>query len=104
MSKKNDSVIVTPSKKKGESKVKIIINDELTIYSIEDIYKRISTSIKKYDEIEFDLSNVSNIDLTFVQLIISLKKSGKKVDLNVKLTPENELLFKNTDLIKILEN
>ena len=99
---KKNYMVITPSEKDGDNKAKIKFNDELTIYTIETISESVIKGIKNYKEIEIDLSEVKSIDLTFIQLIDSIRKSGKKVYINAKLSPENLTLFGNTDLLKIL--
>ena len=105
--KTNDrNIKIKPSKKKGESKVSIILENELTIFSVEAIKDNIIEAIKKYDMIEFVLKNISNMDLTFVQLFYSIKisaeKLNKKVSFDVELSDDIESLFENSDLNKAL--
>ena len=107
MSTENKNFQIKPSKKKGEKKVSIILENELTIFSIEKIYPKILEEIKKNREIEFKLKNISNMDLTFLQLFYSIKKNAeklnKKVSFNSELSEDVKSLFDNSDLYKVLK-
>ena len=107
MKTKIKKVHIKPSKKKGENKVNIVLGDELTIYTIEEIKDDIINAIKKYDEIEINGANTKNIDLTFIQLIKSIQKTseeqGKVLTLNIDLNEESKTLFDNTDVMRIIK-
>lgn len=107
MSAENTNIQIKPSKKKGEKKVSIVLENELTIFSIENMHEKILNAVKKYDEIEFHLKNISNMDLTFVQLFFSIKQTAKnlkkKVTVKSELSEDVKSLFENSDLIKVLK-
>ena len=100
------NIQIKPSKKKGEKKVSIILENELTIFSIEDIRDKIVDAVLKYDQIDFQLKNITNMDLAFVQLFYSVKitadKLKKKVTFKADLTEDVKSLFINSDLYKVL--
>lgn len=102
----NKNIQIKPSKKKGEKKVSIILKNELTIFSIEQLQSKIIETVKNYDEIEFNLNEVSNMDLTFIQLFFSIKRTAdklkKKVSFNENLSDDIKTLFINSDLYKVL--
>ncbi len=106
MSKSN--IQIKTSTKKGVKKAKVLLTDELNIYTIEGIKEEIINIVKRYDEIEFSTKDVKNMDITFVQLfysiITSVKDKGKKVTFDIKLPEENQVLFDNTDLTRIIKN
>ena len=107
MSTKRKNIQIKPSGKKGENKVKIVLSDELTIYTIEGVKDDIIESVNKYDKIEINAVNIKNMDLTFVQFINSIQKTsekqGKLVTLNIDLNEENKVLFDNTDVARIIK-
>lgn len=107
MSAENTNIKIKPSKKKGEKKVNIVLEKELTIFSIEQMHNKIIDAVKKYDEIELNLKNITNMDLTFVQLFFSIeqtaKKLKKKFTINSDLSDDVKSLFENSDLIKVLK-
>lgn len=107
MATKNKNIQIIPSKKKGEKKVSLVLENELTIFSIEKIREKIIESVLKYDEIDFQLKNITNMDLTFIQLFYSIKvtseKLNKKVAFNIDLAEDVKSLFINSDLYKVLK-
>lgn len=106
MSADTKNIQIKPSKKKGEKKVSILLENELTIFSIEKMHSKIIDAVKKYDEIEFHLKNITNMDLTFVQFFYSIRQTAQKTKKNVSieanLSEDIKSLFENADLIKIL--
>jgi len=100
-----NNIYIKSSKKKGEKKVSIILENDLSIYTIENIKDKIIDSYKKNDVINFKLKNLKNIDLTFIQLVFSLKnaslKEGKTVTFDVDLPEDLDLLFRNSDIKKV---
>lgn len=98
---------IKPSKKKGESKVEIVLNEELTIYTIEEVKDTIFEAVNKYENIEINGFQIKNMDLTFVQLLKSIhktvEKSKKSLTVNIELNNENKELFDNTDITRIFK-
>lgn len=107
MATTNKNIQIIPSKMKGENKVSLVLENELTIFSIEKMREKIIESVLKYDEIDFQLKNITNMDLTFIQLFYSIKatseKLNKKVVFNIDLANDVESLFINSDLYKVLK-
>jgi hypothetical protein len=107
MATTNKNIQIIPSKKKGENKVSVVLENELTIFSIEKMREKIIESVLKYDEIDFQLKNVNNMDLTFIQLFYSIKvtsdRLNKKVVFNIDLANDVKSLFINSDLYKVLK-
>jgi ABC-type transporter Mla MlaB component len=108
MAKRSNIVQINPPKKKGEKTAQIILSGELTIYNIEDVKDDIFSAVEKYDNIEIQGDNIKEIDLAFVQLLKAVHKTAQKeektITFNIKLTEENQQLFKNTDITKIIKN
>ncbi len=52
----------------------IVIEDECTIYDVSDLKERVMEHISNGMDITFDLSQVSQIDASVIQLLISIKK------------------------------
>lgn len=106
MKTKEKNIQVKPSKKKGESMANIVLENELTIFSIESMKDKIIETVMKYDHVEFALKNVNNVDMTFIQLLYSVKKTAeslnKKVSFNVDLSDDIKSLLNNSDLSKVL--
>lgn len=106
MKREERNIQIKPSKKKGESMANIILENELTIFSIESMKDKIIEAVMKYDHVEFALKNVNNVDMTFIQLLYSVKKTAetlnKKVSFDVELSDDIKSLLNNSDLSKVL--
>jgi len=106
MKKKNQNIQIIPSRKKGSKAVTINLENELTIFSVEGMKDKIFEAVKKYNDIKFELQNINNMDLTFVQMLYSVRKTAqeknKKVSFNTELSDDIMSLFNNSDLNKIL--
>jgi|SRR6056297_1128169 len=98
---------IKKAKSKGVKKVNILLDNELTIYSIEEMKDKILKAFKENQEIDFNLKNVNNMDLSFVQFLFSLnqsaEKKNKKVVFNTDFNNEMQSLFKNSDIHKIFK-
>ncbi|MCB2195215.1 MAG: hypothetical protein KQH79_05110 [Bacteroidetes bacterium] len=107
MKSNEKNMLIAPSKKKGEKKVKITFKNDLTIFSIESIKDQFINAVQKNDVIQLELKDVKNIDLTFMQLIYSLKISSaslkKEVSVNANLSEDIKSLFSNSGISKILK-
>ena len=105
--KTSKHVSITPYGKKGEKKARMTISKELTIYTIQEIRDIFLDAVDKYNELDIRITQVENIDLCFIQLIESLKKTaeeyGKKVFLSAELTDETKNLVENTGFDPILQ-
>lgn len=106
MKRKEKNMQIKSSTKKGESHANILLENELTIFSIESMKDKIIETVLKYDDIKIELKNVDNMDLSFVQLLYSIKitanKLNKKVSFDVSLSDDIKSLFNNSDLSKVL--
>jgi len=103
----NKNMQIIPSKKKGEKKATIILEKELTIFSIEKIKDQIVDTFKNNHEIHFKLKDINNMDLTFIQFLFSLKQSAprnkKVVSIESNISEDTLSLLNNADLLKILK-
>ncbi len=71
---KNAEIIVLPGEK-GSDALKVLIKGELTINNTAEIREAILGNIKNSNTLEIQTEDVSSIDLTFYQFLISLKKT-----------------------------
>lgn len=81
----------------NERSGKIELTGELSIQYIHDIKKQIEESIKKFDSVEILITDVSIIDLSILQYLISLSKSEKQMNKSFRISFDleddlNELL------------
>lgn len=98
---------IKKAKTKGVKKVNILLDNELTIYSIEEMKDKIIKTFNDNQEIDFTIKKVSNMDLSFVQFLFSLnqsaKKMNKKVTFHTDLNDDIHSLFENSDINKIFK-
>lgn len=75
---------------------KLLLTGDLTLKNIKAVHKSLLEKYSKLKSIE--ISNVVNIDITFIQMIIALQKVHKtEVELNI---PENQYnILNNSGLI-----
>ena len=106
MKKDHKQIKITPSDKKGDRKVQITLSGELTIYTIEGIKDEIIKAVQDYNDIEIVGENIKNMDLVFIQFINSIQKTTEKLDkqlkLEINLEEDNQVLFDNTDVTRII--
>jgi anti-anti-sigma regulatory factor len=99
-------VTITPCGEKGESKARMTIKKELTIYTVLEIKEYFLEAIEKYNELDIRIKKVENIDLSFIQLIESLKKTGeeygKALSISAELADETRTLVENSGFDPIL--
>jgi anti-anti-sigma factor len=72
----------------------LIENDKITIHKIRDIYQNIKEKFDTSNNITIDMKNIDEIDLSGLQLLISLKKSCDKENKEFQLINiKDELLY-----------
>ncbi|MCF6241784.1 MAG: STAS domain-containing protein [Bacteroidales bacterium] len=93
--------------KKGEKRAKIFLAGDLGIGNLEEIVGKFKDIEKNYDEIEINLNEVSVIDLSTIQLLLSMKKScvkhKKQINFNIDLSGELNTLLETTGFLKIIK-
>jgi len=95
------------SKLRGDY-MKIDLNEEITIYTINDIYEKFVYVLKDpYEELIINLSNLEEIDGAGLQLLISLQKtcdaSNRKCHFIFSKSIENNLKLYGVDNVLDME-
>ncbi len=108
MKKEYNSFLLRPaSDKKSEKKATVILNKELTIFNIESAKEEFKLLLTNYKDLTLLLTEVENIDLSYLQLIHAFLNAAKEQDIAIKiegkLPEEQHLLIENSGLTKILE-
>ena len=75
------------SKNKIEDKVTFTIDGSLSLSNISVLYSEFLKNCAEFQTVLIKGENITDIDLSFVQLVHSLKKN-KKVELNLTLNEE----------------
>ena len=86
--------------KSNQGELDIILSGQLTIVSIKKITESVKAQLNnKPKKVSITVNDVENIDLTFVQLLQSIKNSGVKngfeVEVSLKLPEDLSSLIKN---------
>jgi anti-anti-sigma factor len=61
--------------KKDEKSAEILIEGDFSIAYAEKVKEKLQDVLEQYDKIEVKIQNLENIDLSAIQLLISLRKS-----------------------------
>lgn len=88
MKTNNKYVSITPFGNKRERKARMTIEKELTIYTALEIKEYFLNALEKFDEIKVQIKDVENIDLSFIQLIESLRKTAEEYDKKLEISAE----------------
>lgn len=86
--------------KSNQGELDIILSGQLTIVSIKKITESVKAQLNnKPKKVSITVNDVENIDLTFVQLLQSIKNSGVKngfeIEASLKLPDDLSSLIKN---------
>lgn len=107
MKTNNKYVSITPFGDEKERKARMTIEKELTIYTALEIKEYFLNALEKFDEIKVQIKDVENIDLSFLQLIESLRKTAeeyeKKVEISAQLQNGTRSLVENSGFDPLLK-
>jgi len=107
MKTNSKNVTITPVGKQADKKAKMTIEKELTIYTVLEIKEHFMEALNEFNEIDVRIQNVENLDLSFIQLIESLRKTAeeydKKVTISAELNDETSTLVDNAGFDPVLK-
>lgn len=93
-------------KQEKDNSARIIMEDELSIQTVEDATEKLKDTVDTYEHFTFELDKVNNLDLAYIQLLLSFKQtaeeSGKHVDFKLNLSDELKELLKKAGLDTML--
>jgi ABC-type transporter Mla MlaB component len=85
---------------------RIVLKGDLSIRNAVNIKKKIRATKLTKENVKIQIIDVDNVDLTFIQLLISLKNSlielGKNVEISSELPENAELLIRNSGFNKVM--
>jgi hypothetical protein len=84
-------MVFTPSKRKTQRKILIAIEGNLTINNVELLYSKVNDVFENYDHVDITLTNITDIDLTVVQLFHVIR---------VNYYPQNKFIYINAEFNK----
>ncbi len=93
--------------KKNNHELDITFTGQLTINTIKKVTESVKSQITDQSVVNITVKDVDNIDLTFIQLLHSIKHSGKKkgfaVNLSMTLPDDLESLIVNAGFGNLLK-
>ncbi len=101
MNTKTYKLTVTKNKKNPDEG-NISIEGDLTIRNIKEIKDTLVTSTKPYKSLSIRIKKVENLDITFVQLLIAIKKSFKTVTINTEIPQHVQGIISKSGLKEFL--
>lgn len=72
-------------------------NNNFTIYEVEEIQKQCSTLLEE-QSITVDMENISKIDMSAIQLLISLKKSCNELQKDFEIVNVKEEVLESFEI------
>ncbi len=85
------SIKFTPSRRKTQKKILITIEGNLTISNVELLHKQVDQVFASFDHVDITLTNVTEIDLTVIQLFHTIR---------VNYYPQNKFIYINAEFSK----
>ena len=93
----NVKVVFTPSRRKTQKRILISIEGKVTINTIELIYSKVNSVFESFDFVEVTLKNISEIDLTIIQLFHTIRVSyysvKKYISINADFSRDDKKLL-----------
>jgi hypothetical protein len=99
---KDFKMAFTPSKRKKTRRISVAINGEFTINNITIVKEQMDLLFFNYDYIDFSFSQITQIDLTAMQLLYVIKDIynplGKVITMDFDLSKDDRLLAYHSGL------
>jgi ABC-type transporter Mla MlaB component len=93
----------------NQNTAEFLIEGEATIRNELDLYNLLIIKIEEHNNFVIKLIDIKNIDLSFIQLLLSfektIKNSGKKVSFKIELADASNIILKNAgiDITKLFK-
>ena len=95
-------------KETSENNTELILEGDLSLENTQKIYDELLSILAKNEINIIRLNNVTNIDLSTIQIIVSLTKSykemNKEITIQTNFEQQFDELFKNTEVYNIFES
>jgi hypothetical protein len=93
----NLKIIFTPSRRKTQKRILISIEGSLTINHVELLYSKVNLVFDYFDFVEVNLNNISEIDLTVIQLFHAIRVNywpqKKYISINAEFSRDDRKLL-----------
>ena len=90
-------MIFTPSRRKTQKRILINIEGALTINNVDVLYSKVNVVFDNYDFVEVTMTNVTDIDLTVIQLFHAIRVSywsqKKYISINAEFSRDDRKLL-----------
>ena len=90
-------IIFTPSRRKTQKRILINIEGALTINNVDLLYSKVNVVFDNYDFVEVTMTNVTDIDLTVIQLFHAIRVSywsqKKYISINAEFSRDDRKLL-----------
>ncbi len=91
-------------KNKKNNKTGIItLEGDLSLKNIKVIKEKIHQGIGKFDQLEIHIKNVDNIDVTLIQLLISVNQTKKLRKVNITVKEQMRNMLETAGIYNFLE-
>jgi anti-anti-sigma factor len=85
-------------KNKNQASGRIVIEDELTIYTALELKDKLLTGLSATEELELDLSNVGEFDAAGLQLLVMIKQEAAALGKVLRFTGHSPVVLDLLDL------
>jgi anti-anti-sigma factor len=85
-------------KKKQQPCQPMVIEGELTIYTVTELKEKLLSALSKTEKLELDLSEASEFDAAGLQLLIMLKKETEALGKTLHITGHSPVVVELLDL------
>lgn len=83
------------------SKLAVLKPESMTIYEATELHTLFITTLRDYEQIEVDLSNVAEIDSAGLQLMVAFKNDAKKQKVSMSFTSHSREVIDLFDMFNM---
>lgn len=87
---------------KSKDHADLLLTGDLSINTIEEVTMEFQTLTQVYTSLDIKAKQIDKIDLPFLQLLYAVKKTCKKMTLDLTLENDQRELIENAGIIKLL--
>lgn len=89
-------------KQQSDSTIRLVVQDEMTIYNVLEHKNTLFSSLKADQELQLDLSEVSEIDSAGMQLLIMLKKQATIINTQLSIVDHSQAVIEVLELFNLV--
>ena len=80
---------------------RIALEQDLTIYNAAEIKTRLMTELSAHEQLELDLSKISEMDTTGVQLLLLLKREAQRLGKQARIVGHSQEVQETIDFLNL---